>query len=515
MREFLKISCIVLAVMAMSACREDFSTTLSSGNLSFSKDTVYLDTVFSNIGSSTYQFKVYNPSDESISIPQVELARGEASKFRLNVNGRAGKRINDVEILAKDSIFVFVEVTADINEVAQNTLEFLYTDQINFNSVSQSQQVELVSLIKDAVFLFPERFEDGTTETLSVGLDANGDQVFLDGFFLTDEELSMTNQKPYVIYGFAAVPPNKTLNIQAGARLHFHDGSGLIAANEASIQAVGDYSLTDALENEIIFESDRLEPEFAEVPGQWSSVWLTAGSTNHIFDHVTIKNSTVGILMDSNDGSQDPTLQLKNTKIYNSSNVGLLARTGYITAQNLVINNAGQAAVNLSLGGQYEFKHSTLVNYWQNSFRNFPAVLIENELVTQEQTFVADLNATFSNCIIYGNENIELQFSNNENAAFNLNIDNTLVRFNDFNNAFEDNVLYDFSNPSIYSNIILNQTPEFLDPFTNQLLIGQDSPAAISGNTTTGNQVPLDLLGEDRTTMPNLGAYQSKNFEDE
>ncbi|QSS97400.1 hypothetical protein [Psychroflexus sp. ALD_RP9] len=514
MRYIIKFSLVLLFILGISSCREDFSTSINSGNLRFSKDTVYLDTVFTNIGSSTYQFKVYNNSDDDISIPQVTLAKGENSKFRLNVNGRTGKLINNVEILAKDSIFVFVEVTADISEVAQNSLEFLYTDQINFTSSSQTQKVELVSLIKDARFLYPERFPDGTTETLSLGQNADGEEVLIEGFFMSDQELVMTNEKPYVIYGFAAVPSGKTLQIEPGARLHFHDGSGLIAANGATIHAIGDYSSTDDLENEIIFESDRLEPEFSDVPGQWNTVWLTAGSTNHIFEHVTIKNATVGVLMDSSDGTINPTLQLKNTQIYNSSNVGLLARTGNIIAENLVINNAGQAALNLSLGGTYDFKHCTLVNYWQNSFRNFPAVLIENELETQEQIFVADLNASFSNCIIYGNENIELQFNANENAAFNINFDHSLVRFNDFNNNFANEALYNFDDTSIYTNIILNETPDFLNPQENQLIIGQDSAANISGNQTTANQVPLDILSEDRTLMPNLGAYQSIIFDD-
>ena len=50
-----------------SSCRQDFEFTPSTGTLSFSKDTVYLDTVFSNIGSSTYTLKVYNNSDNDIS----------------------------------------------------------------------------------------------------------------------------------------------------------------------------------------------------------------------------------------------------------------------------------------------------------------------------------------------------------------------------------------------------------------------------------------------------------------
>ena len=56
---------IVLFVTLFS-CRNDFDFEPSVGNLSFSKDTVYLDTVFTNIGSSTYTLKVYNKSNKNI-----------------------------------------------------------------------------------------------------------------------------------------------------------------------------------------------------------------------------------------------------------------------------------------------------------------------------------------------------------------------------------------------------------------------------------------------------------------
>ena len=107
-----------------SSCRNDFETVPSTGKLEFSKDTVYLDTVFSNIGSSTYTLKVYNRSKEDIHIPVVKLGEGENSHYRLNVDGIPGKVFHDVEILAKDSIFIFIETTLDINNFPGN-LNFL------------------------------------------------------------------------------------------------------------------------------------------------------------------------------------------------------------------------------------------------------------------------------------------------------------------------------------------------------------------------------------------------------
>ena len=92
--------------------------------------------------------------------------------------------------------------------------------------------------------------------------------------------------------------------------------------------------------------------------------------------------------MDSNDGSNQPTLTINNSKIYNSSNIGLLARTGYVEANNLVNNKAGQSSLNISLGGRYNFTNCTFANYWTQSYRPYPAVLVENLLETPDQIIV-------------------------------------------------------------------------------------------------------------------------------
>ena len=69
-------------LLATSSCRSDFETVASTGDLVFSKDTVYLDTVFTNIGSSTYQLKVYNQGKKDITIPTIKLGKGLSSKYR-------------------------------------------------------------------------------------------------------------------------------------------------------------------------------------------------------------------------------------------------------------------------------------------------------------------------------------------------------------------------------------------------------------------------------------------------
>ena len=508
---------LVFSIVLLSSCRNDFDSVSSTGNLEFSQDTIFLDTVFSNIGSSTRTLKVYNRSNDDINIPTIQLSQGETSNYRLNVDGLPGKSFEDIMILAKDSIFVFIETTIDIDNFPNPDNSFLYTDKILFDTGGNQQDVDLVTLVQDAVFLFPEEFSDGTIETISLGLDDEGEEILIEGFYLDDDELHFTNEKPYVIYGYAAVAPNKTLTVDAGSRIHFHASSGILVANQGTMKVNGEASVDpELLENQVIFEGDRLEPGFSDVPGQWGTIWLTAGSTDHEFSFTTIKNSVVGILMHSNDG--DRTLTLKDVQIYNISNVGLLASTGDVYGENVVINNCGQTSLSCSLGGSYTFNHSTFANYWNNGFRLFPSVSIDNVLQFGENQFeTRDLEANFTNCIIYGNESRELGLVESPDAAFNFNFTNTLIKFEDPNGNFDDDLNYDFSNDLLYTNVIRNADPVFFNTDANDFNIETDTSGADGiGESSTASQVPLDANGTNRNiSFPDAGAYESTIFPDE
>jgi hypothetical protein len=95
----------LIAIISLASCRDDFNFEPATGSeLTFSKDTVYLDTIFSNIGSSTYNLKVYNNSTKDIKIPSIKLGKGDNSNFRLMVDGMPGKSFENIELLAKDSM---------------------------------------------------------------------------------------------------------------------------------------------------------------------------------------------------------------------------------------------------------------------------------------------------------------------------------------------------------------------------------------------------------------------------
>ncbi|MFI0430134.1 right-handed parallel beta-helix repeat-containing protein [Mariniflexile sp. HMF6888] len=499
-------------IMLWSSCRNDFEFSPNTGNLEFSKDTVYLDTVFTNIGSSTYNLKVYNRSGHDIMIPSVRLALGNASNYRLNVDGIAGKTFENIPILAKDSLFIFVETTIDITNLANPDSKFLYTDQIEFDAGSNLQKVELVTLVQDAIFIYPDR--DNTTKVIeTLKLDINGDTVETDiqGRELLPEELTFTNEKPYVIYGFAAVPNGQTLTIEAGARVHFHSESGLIVSEGASLQINGSVSSDpELLENEVIFESDRLEPDFADISGQWGVIWLFDGSVNNSINYTTIKNATIGILCDGNPNIATEKLKITNSQIYNSSSFGILGRNTSIIGENVVINNCGQSAFAGTFGGKYNFTHCTIANYWSGS-REFPAVLLNNFITdADDNAIVTDLaQANFNNCIIYGNDNPEILLDEIEDDAvvFNFKFTNCLIRFDSRNTNFTG-ANYDINDPTHYEGTIFNQDPHFKDTNKNMLVIGEDSAAINKGLATFATQVPFDILNVNRTSAPDIGAYQ-------
>jgi hypothetical protein len=167
MRKLIFLFFVGLAI-TVSSCRQDFVFEPSTGDLVFSKDTIYLDTVFANIGSSTYTLKVYNKSSKDIKIPTIQLGKGLTSKYRMTVDGMTGENnriFHDVELLAKDSMYIFIETTAGIGDA--NPSDFLYTDQIEFDSGANLQKVELVTLIQDAYFIFPNK-QNGITESIPI-----------------------------------------------------------------------------------------------------------------------------------------------------------------------------------------------------------------------------------------------------------------------------------------------------------------------------------------------------------
>jgi hypothetical protein len=469
---------LLLIIAAFSSCRKDFSASVASANLKFSADTVFLDTIFSNIGSSTRTLKVYNQEDKWVKIPEIKLGNGDNSYYRINIDGKSGNIQQDIEIAPKDSIFIFIETTIDYDNVSGNPL---YVDSIVFVSNTFQQNVKLVTLVEDAHLLHPSK----------------GESVFL-----IKEDL-WTADKPYVIYGAAVIDSAKTLDILPGTRVHFHSQSSLVVYKDATLRVHG------KLGDEVVFEGDRLEPSYADVPGQWSSIWFYPTSKENIIDYAIIKNGTVGIVADTIGNSTQPTLTIKNTQIYNHSSVGIMARGSYVEGENVVVNNCGEASLVLQIGGKYKFKHCTFVNYWDNNPRQTPSVLVNNWYKTADGIIVSrDLEeAFFGNCIIYGNNEDELVLSISDEANFNYKFENNLIKYTNRKGELE----YEIEDNPFFENTLINEEPLFWDEYNNDLRIIPDSPVVGKGAIDIANEVPEDILGEKRNinSAVDLGAYQN------
>lgn len=489
-------------VLFWSSCRKDFDYQTNTGQLEFSKDTVFLDTVFNSISTATYSFKVYNRGEDDINIPLIQLANGLNSGYRLNVDGIAGKEFKNTPIFAKDSLYIFIETTVDISENEES--EFIYTDAIQFTSTKDTQQVTLVTLIKDAIFLYPKTLSNGTKEQLVLGSDENGEDITTEGFVLNQNDLHFTNKKPYVIYGYAAVPEGKTLVIDAGSNVYFHQNSGIIVSKGASLDVKGELSTDEnALENQVTFSGDQLKKDLKNIPGQWGTIWLAPGSVNNKINYLTIKNATVGLLAEGNNDS--PTLMIKNSQIYNSSSVNLSAIGANIIAENLILGNAGESSLRINLGGSYSFTHCTIANYWNHSYRATPTLSISNYKDTNDTLTSQDLKkAEFTNCIIDGNNNQELLLNHDSSAQFNYTFKYTAIKFIETNDTFLDGL-----NDSIhYDQIFLNSALDFYDPSRNDFRIGSASEIIGKGNLEKAQLTPIDILGISRIIAPEIGAYE-------
>jgi len=454
----------------MFSCnKNDITDTNSTHKLSFSNDTVMFDTVFTSVGSSMQTLMIYNKNPLKLKISSIRLAGGQNSPFRLNIDGTPALSLNDVEIAGKDSMFVFVKVTIN----PKNTNDpFIQSDSILFETNGNLQCVHLVAWGQDAHF-----YNNVTLKSNTV----------------------FTNDKPHVIYGNLTVDSLRTLTIQPGARIYFHHNSSLFVHRDATLKVNG------TLEQPVTFQGDRLEDFYNDIPSQWGEIWMQAGSKDNEISYAIIKNGTTALQVDSTVSSSTPTLRLSNTTINNMGEAGLLAEDAWVKAANCVIGNCGIYAVYLNKGGNYDFRHCTLGNFWIYNVRNTPSLKINNYAIDNDgKTIPYDLtNAYFGNCVIYGNEYEEIMLDKKDAALFNYKFEYCLFK-----------TQLNVSDPVYYSNCIKNRDPLFVDYTTFNLQPDTLSPLIKAGSfdILNGSWMDLsrDIKGNSRISEspPDLGAYQ-------
>ncbi len=484
---------ICLSFIFLSSCKKEEFDTSNSSKLAFSQDTILFDTVFTSVGSSTELFTVYNNSNKSIRISSLRLALGSSSPFRLNVDGIPGREFQDIEIKANDSIFIFVEVTIDPNNL--NT-PLIVTDSIVFETNGNLQDVDLVAWGQDAYF-------HGRPGAL---------------YFLPCNDV-WNKDKPHVIYGYVMVDSACSLTINAGAMVHLHPGSGLLVLSSGTLKVNGTIS------EPVNIQGDRLGEAYKDVPGQWERIWLSnitrdnlvngsnqpgPGALNSEIKYAIIKNGNIGLQVDTFYSPGQPSLLLENSIIKNMSNAGIYLRGAITKSFNSVFANCGAQNAICLYGGNYKFYHCTFANYWNSTIRRDPSIYLNNYFIDNNNVNVRQLDAYFGNCIVYGNLDNELTLDSFPNAAsglFKFHFDHAILKVE---NAFPT------SNPINYTSILRNANPIFRDYENNNYeLDSASSPAIDAGSLPVLSIDPvlnLDLNGNIRPQgiLPDLGAYERR-----
>ena len=463
-----------LCVLLISAgCRKDEKFNDDpSFRLGFSTDTIYFDTVFTTVGSITLQARVFNNSNDYINISSIFIGGGNNSNFRINVNGLEGVSFSNIEIGPKDSIFIFAEVTVDPNNCNNPVV---IEDSINFVINGNHQKILLVACGQDAYFHFPDHPETAYLPAYSL----------VSGVWNSD--------KPHVVYGYAVVDEDSVLTISAGTKVYMHNNAVLWIYDGGTLQVYG------AKDNEVTFQGDRLDDYYKDLPGMWGKIWLSAGSKNNIIDYAIIKNGRIGIHVDTLGASVNPTLTMTNTIIDNMTTACFVAQGSYVKAVNCVFGNAGYFSLLLNIGGNYDFRHCTIGNYWSHGTRSASAVVINNYYEDIYGTIqIRDLtNAYFGNCIIYGANNDELLLDKYVSAGiFNFHFDHCLLKtgLSVSGTGFTD--------------CIRNANPAFAD--TTIFNIKTGSAAIDAGDASVTGTIMYDILGNPRIAgaAPDMGAYE-------
>jgi len=451
-----------------------------SATLHFSTDTITFDTVFASIGSITKTLTVYNRNNFDVK-SNIALLGNSAANFRMNIDGIAGNSQTNIEIPAKDSIFIFLEVTIDPS--SSNT-PYILSDSLVFTTGTKKQDVDVVAWGQDAYFHTANTYGD----------IINGNDTTRFYYHLLDCSQPWTNDKPHVIYGYAVVDPGKTLLINEGCNVYLHNNSGILVGNPFLEASGGSIKVNGTFGNEVTFQGDRLDPWYKDIPGQWDRIWLMPGSINNEINYAIIRNGNIGIHADTV-GNSSPTVIINNTIIENMSSIGILGQGANITATNTVISKCGQYAVACNIGGIYNFTHCTFANYWDYNHRSTPSILLNNYYEGADgNIYVRNLEeANFTNCIIDGNLSTEVSFQERELGTFNYIFDHCLIKLD----------------PTIstenmhYQNAIINQAPKFADNLEGDFHLKEDSPAIDAGIEPSDS----DIEGNPRGN-PDIGAFE-------
>jgi hypothetical protein len=464
MKYFFSIILFIGYVFVLSCKKESFITS-KEALLTISADTVRFDTVFTSVGSITQSFKIFNTNNQKVKISSVKLMGGENSSYKIIVDGMAANEVNDLELEANDSVYVFVNVTID---PGAGNLPFIIQDSIRVSYNGNDRQVQLEAYGQNAKFIRAQLITINTT---------------------------WTKELPYVIIGGVQVDTNVLLSIEPGTRIYLHADAPFIV--DGTLQAQG--SKTDS----ITFLGDRLDEVYNELPASWPGIYFRSNSKDNLLRYVIIRNAYQGIVVDQPSPNASPKLLLEECIIDNIYDVGIAGLATSIKARNCLITNCGTNLF-LAKGGDYEFTHCTVASY-SNIFilHKNPVLFVNNWDSVNNQVLTYDLNAVFRNNIFWGENGTvenEVVISRRGSNPFNVLLDHNIYK-----------VSADPTDASLNNNL-KNEDPQFDSIDVSKRFydfhIGLKNSPAVNWGIFAG--VIFDLDGKPRDSQPDLGSYEKQ-----
>jgi hypothetical protein len=471
---FSYLSILFIGIIYFTSCQKKEIITNKS-DIRFSKDTLLFDTVFTNLGSATYLIKIYNDLNRPVNISSIRLENGSNSLFKLNINGFSGNIINNQEIAANDSLYVYSVVTINPN---LETNPFVVEDKL------------IVSVNQD----------EYSVPVIAYGQNAN---YIVDSVLKTQ---TWNNRLPYVIINNALVDKNNTLTIEKGARIYMHPHSRLYVDGTLLINGTKNDS--------VVFQSNRIDRSYfgyRGYPGEWGGIYFTENSNNNHLKWTVIKNGgsstklgnattqAASIQVDNNKSLFNPQdgVYLENCIVENSIGYGILSFGGKLKISNSLVNTCGSQNIGIFQGGNYFFEQSTFVTYGSKLVAHIdaPVISVLNYLDTSNTGFIPDhLKFVANNCIFYGSLKNEVIGN-----AKNIGISNYDVQFKNSILKLDETEKF----PGIQlENCIINQEPLFEDKETWNYRLKAGS---VGFNTGAPPFYGENLDGQSGTN--NIGAY--------
>ncbi len=447
---------IFMSLFFMS-CQDQVITSSPTARLRFSVDTLSFETIFTGVGSATKTIKIYNPTNNKINIDEISLVDG--NQFMVNINGVMTNTLQGVQLRAKDSLTIFVQVFID---ATNKTTPFLVKDSIMIQSNTNIDKIILQAYGQDAYRVSKTTIKTDTT---------------------------WYAEKPYLILDSLIVAENVTLTLEEGVELFFVKKAGMYI--KGNMQSKG------SLNKKVVFRGDRLDAMFDnlpydKVPNQWQGIRFYKGSKNNLLQHAIVKNTSWGIVLDST-SLDDTVLKIENSILSNSYENIISATHSVMHISNSVLYNAGKSCLVLQ-GGSYDIVHTTIANYFAFPWvgRRASSVDISNFVVKEATPVVLPLyKAQFVNSIIYGSWTNEIITRN----TFSGNVIDGDFSFN-FSHCLLKTRLSDIKEDTHIS-VIANQTPAFRStvPYTYEFVISPLSVAIDMADMDVANQYPYDING--------------------